>query len=246
MSSSSQLPGAGGQCGPGPARTLHRCCITRHTCGSHATCGTSGTRRGSVGCGRGILAARRTGQFSRMAQSRLTWHVHWHGLPLRKSRGTSAGLATTAALTAAALATTRLEGWLRHRTNRTRSRARVRATRVDGPKVRFTKRVCDTGTDPQPPPPKARLSLRRARLHLLALWQSSLEDRNIAKKRCGSIGCGKGWEEVNTGNACSTETRRGQLSLLKRTDGDSRYLPSPRASHVQCSRTCQLVNMYKM
>ena len=57
MSSSSQLPGAGGQCGPGPARTLHRCCITRHTCGSHATCGTSGTRRGSVGYGRGILAA---------------------------------------------------------------------------------------------------------------------------------------------------------------------------------------------
>jgi hypothetical protein len=61
---SSQLPGAGGQCGPGPARTLHRCCITRHTCGSHATCGTSGTRRGSVGYGRGVLAAWRTGQSS--------------------------------------------------------------------------------------------------------------------------------------------------------------------------------------
>jgi hypothetical protein len=127
MSSSSQLPGSGGQRGPGPARTLHRCWITRHaTCGSHATCGTSGTRRGSVGCGRGILAAWRTGQSSRTAQSRLTWHVHWHGLPLRKSRGTSAGLATTAALTAAALATTRWEGRLRHRTKRTRSRARVR------------------------------------------------------------------------------------------------------------------------
>jgi len=88
------------------------------------------------------------------AQSRLTWHVHWHGLPLRKSRGTSAGLTTTAALTAAALATTRLEGWLRHRTNRTRSRARVRATRVDGPKVRFTKRALrNTGKAPLPPPP---------------------------------------------------------------------------------------------
>ena len=190
------------------------------------------------------------------AQSRLTWHVHWHGLPLRKSRGTSAGLATTAALTAAALATTRLEGWLRHRTNRTRSRARVRelASRVDGPKVRFTKRVCDTGTETPTPPPRlpARLSLRRARLHLLALWQSNLEDRNMSKKRCGSVeafGCGKGCRRLGRGqyrNACSTETRRGQLSLLKRTDGDSRYLPSPRASHVQCSRTCQLVKMYKM
>jgi hypothetical protein len=170
MSSSSQLPGAGGQCGPGPARTLHRCCITRHTRGSHATCGTSGTRRGSVGGGRGILAARRTGQFSRTAQSRLTWHVHWHGLPLRKSRGTSAGLATTAALTAAALATTRLEGWLRHRTNRTRSRARVRelASRVDGPKVRFTKRVCDTGTDPYPPP----LAFLRGSLSVVRVFTS--------------------------------------------------------------------------
>lgn len=182
------------------------------------------------------------------AQSRLTWHVHWHGLPLRKSRGTSAGLATTAALTAAALATTRLEGWLRHRTNRTRSRARVRATRVDGPKVRFTKRALrNTGTAPLPPPPPrlpARLSLRRARLHLLALWQSNLEDRNIAKKRCGSIGCGKGWEEVNyTGTHAAQKHGEGN-SLLKRTDGDSRYLPSPRASHVQCSRTCQLVHVH--
>jgi hypothetical protein len=150
------------------------------------------------------------------AQSRLTWHVHWHGLPLRKSRGTSAGLATTAALTAAALATTRLEGWLRHRTKRTRSRARVRelASRVDGPKVRNTKRVCDTGTDPQPPPPKARLSLRRARLHLLALWQSSLEDRNIAKKRCGSIGCGKGWEEVNTCTGTHAPQKHGEGNSL--------------------------------
>jgi len=183
------------------------------------------------------------------AQSRLTWHVHWHGLPLRKSRGTSAGLTTTAALTAAALATTRLEGWLRHRTNRTRSRARVRATRVDGPKVRFTKRALrNTGKAPLPPPPPprlpARLSLRRARLHLLALWQSNLEDRNIAKKRCGSIGCGKGWEEVNyTGTHAAQKHGEGN-SLLKRTDGDSRYLPSPRASHVQCSRTCQLVHVH--
>ena len=118
MSSSSQLPGSGGQRGPGPARTLHRCCIMRHaTCGSHATCGTPGTRRGSVGYGRGILAARRTGQSSRTAQSRLTLHVlHWHGLHWRRSRGTSAGLTTTAALAAAALATTWWEGWLRHRT----------------------------------------------------------------------------------------------------------------------------------
>ena len=120
-------PRSGGQRGPGPARTLHRCCIMRHaTCGSHATCGTPGTRRGSVGYGRGILAARRTGQSSRTAQSRLTLHVlHWHGLHWRRSRGTSAGLTTTAALAAAALATTWWEGWLRHRT-RTRSRARER------------------------------------------------------------------------------------------------------------------------
>ena len=102
------------------------------------------------------------------AQSRLTWHVHWHGLPLRKSRGTSAGLATTAALTAAALATTR-EGWLRHRTNRTRSRARVRdASRVDGPKVRYTKRVCDTGTDPYPPP----LAFLRGSLSVVRVFTS--------------------------------------------------------------------------
>ena len=120
-------PRSGGQRGPGPARTLHRCCIMRHaTCGSHATCGTPGTRRGSVGYGRGILAARRTGQSSRTAQSRLTLHVlHWHGLHWRRSRGTSAGLTTTAALAAAALATTWWEGWLRHRT-RSRSRARAR------------------------------------------------------------------------------------------------------------------------
>ena len=172
------------------------------------------------------------------AQSRLTWHVHWHGLPLRKSRGTSAGLATTAALTAAALATTRLEGWLRHRTNRTRSRARVRelASRVDGPKVRVTKRVCDTGT-PQPPPPKARLSLRRARLHLLALWQSNLEDRNMSKKRCGSIWVRKRLPQVgkrsiqermqhrNTARATlSAETHRWRFPVLAVTPGLTRAM----------------------
>ena len=153
------------------------------------------------------------------AQSRLTWHVHWHGLPLRKSRGTSAGLATTAALTAAALATTRLEGWLRHRTNRTRSRARVRelASRVDGPKVRIQNEFAIPAPTPAPPPRlPARLSLRRARLHLLALWQSNLEDRHMSKKRCGSIiGCGKGcrrlgsWEEVNTGTHAAQKHGEG-------------------------------------
>ena len=108
------------------------------------------------------------------AQSRLTWHVHWHGLPLRKSRGTSAGLATTAALTAAALATTRLEGWLRHRTNRTRSRARERelASRVDGPKVRFTKRVCEQCLRyrhrPLPPP----LAFLRGSLSVVRVFTS--------------------------------------------------------------------------
>ena len=130
-------PRSGGQRGPGPARTLHRCCIMRHaTCGSHATCGTPGTRRGSVGYGRGILAARRTGQSSRTAQSRLTLHVlHWHGLHWRRSRGTSAGLTTTAALAAAALATTWWEGWLRHRT-RSRSRARARRPTHASPRTK--------------------------------------------------------------------------------------------------------------
>ena len=145
-------PRSGGQRGPGPARTLHRCCIMRHaTCGSHATCGTPGTRRGSVGYGRGILAARRTGQSSRTAQSRLTLHVlHWHGLHWRRSRGTSAGLTTTAALAAAALATTWWEGWLRHRT-RSRSRARGRLTRRPAPSAAaFTRKKSMTRAAAQP------------------------------------------------------------------------------------------------
>ena len=193
MSSSSQLPGSGGQRGPGPARTLHRCWITRHaTCGSHATCGTSGTRRGSVGCGRGILAAWRTGQSSRTAQSPLTWHVHRHGLPLRKSRGTSAGLATTAALTAAALATTRWELLLRHRTKRTRSRAESEnsphASRRWAAAKGKTSGALYRHTPLPPPPPRlpARLSLRRARLHLLALWQSKVRHSIILHVRTGS------------------------------------------------------------
>ena len=149
------------------------------------------------------------------AQSRLTWHVHWHGLPLRKCRGTSAGLATTAALTAAALATTRWELLLRHRTKRTRSRAESEnsphaSRRWDAAKDK-TSGALYRHTPLPPPPPRlpARLSLRRARLHLLALWQSNLEDRNIAKKRCGSIRCGKGWEEVNTGTHAAQKHGEG-------------------------------------
>lgn len=69
----------------------------------------------------------------------------------------------------------------------------------------------------------------------------------MSKKRCGSIWVRKRLPQVGKRSIQERmqhrNTARATLSLLKRTDGDSRYLPSPRASHVQCSRTCQLVKM---
>jgi len=142
---------------PGPARTLHRWIRRTHTCGSHATCGTSGTRRGSVGYGRGILAAWRTGQSSSGAISAyVACSLAWAALaevPRDLCRSGHHGRLDRGRLGHHAVGivveTSHKEDALTSQSARTRLTRRWAEGRVTKRALRFT------GTAPLPPPPLA-------------------------------------------------------------------------------------------